>query len=92
LDPVNLATLSQDEGYKDGQIGKAMQVYEDELPDIDRASVIFIGCPEYRGEIARSSGIQGPDEIRRQFYQLYYWHRDLSIADIGNIRIGSFFE
>jgi arginase family enzyme len=89
LEPVDLATLSQDEGYRDGQIGKAMQVYDDELPNIDEASVIIVGCPEYRGEITRPSGINGPNEIRREFYQLFYWHRDLTIADIGNIRIGS---
>src|SRR6476660_2896798 len=67
LEPVNLASLSQDEGYRDGQIGKAMQVYEEDLPDIQNASVIIIGCPEYRGEITRPSAINGPDEIRRQF-------------------------
>jgi len=28
LDPVNLAELSQDQGYKDGQIGKLIDVHD----------------------------------------------------------------
>lgn len=87
--PVNKAVLSNDEGYRDGQIGKAMDVYEEELPDVDAADIIFIGCPEYRGESALGKEIHGPDEVRQQFYQLYYWHRDLRIADFGNVRAGS---
>jgi formiminoglutamase len=89
LDPVNLASLSEDGGYRDGQIGKAMKVYDEELPDIDAASVILVGCPEYRGQFVKPPQVHGPNDIRRQFYELFYWHRDLSIVDIGNIRIGS---
>jgi arginase family enzyme len=32
-----------------------------------------------------------PDVIRRHFYQLFYWHTDIKIADIGNIRAGASF-
>jgi arginase family enzyme len=29
--------------------------------------------------------------IRRHFYPLYYWHNDIKIADVGNIREGSLY-
>lgn len=89
LEPVNRAMLSGDEGYKDGQIGKVMPVYEDEFPDLETASLVLIGCPEYRGQYGIATGASGPDEIRRQFYPLFFWHRDIEIADIGNIKAGS---
>ena len=89
LEPVNRAMLSGDEGYKDGQIGKVMQVFEEEFPEIDAASLVLIGCPEYRGQYGVPAGGHGPDEVRRQFYQLFFWHRDLELADIGNIKAGS---
>jgi len=30
-----------------------------------------------------------PNAIRRQLYQLHFWHKDVSIADIGNIKTGA---
>ena len=30
LDPVNTSAISHDEGYKDGQLGKTIAIYEDE--------------------------------------------------------------
>ena len=33
--------------------------------------------------------LDGPDRIRRQFYQLYHWHSDLHLIDIGNIKAGA---
>jgi arginase family enzyme len=31
----------------------------------------------------------GPDAIRKQLYQLHYWHTDIAITDIGNIKTGA---
>jgi len=36
LDPVNTREISNDEEYKDGQVGKLIQVYEEEFPDLLR--------------------------------------------------------
>ena len=49
LSPVNRSELSFDQVYKDGQIGKTIQVYEDEFPDLDEADIVFVGCGEQRG-------------------------------------------
>jgi arginase family enzyme len=34
---------------------------------------------------------QAPDIVRQYFYSLFYWHQDIRIADIGNIRPGSLY-
>jgi len=49
LDPVNLAELSQDQGYKDGQIGKLIDAYDEFFPDLEEANLVVVGCDEERG-------------------------------------------
>lgn len=91
LDPLDIAAISQDEGYKEGQIGKAISVYADEFPDLDEVQLVIVGCGEQRGSgFLQGQGL-GPDLIRRNFYPLYYWHQDIKIADVGNIKTGSLF-
>jgi len=89
LDPVNTREISNDDEYKDGQVGKLIEVYEEEFPDLLQADLILIGCREERGARRMRNLLSGPDMIRRQFYQLYHWHSDIRIADVGNIIPGS---
>jgi formiminoglutamase len=89
LDPVNRFMISEDEGYKDGQIGRKIAVYEEELPDVTQADIILIGCNEIRGSWQLYMGQPAANAIRRQFYSLYQWHSDIRIADLGNIKIGA---
>ena len=89
LDPVNPAMLSGDEGYKDGQIGKSIMVYEDQLPELDEADIVLIGCDEERGRSFADMNGKAPDTIRAQFYSMFYWHHDIRLADLGNIRNGA---
>ena len=89
LDSVNLAELSQDQGYRDGQVGKIIDLYDEAFPDVYAADLVLVGCEEERG-IGRDRREAGaPDAIREQFYQLYYWHHDIKLADVGNIRAGA---
>ena len=89
LYPVNLHELSHDTGYKDGQIGKSIKVYEDEFPDLEEADVVLIGCGEERGSTAGRFDTAAPNAVRHQFYSLYYWHNDVRLADAGNVQNGA---
>jgi formiminoglutamase len=89
LDPLNIREISNDEEYKDGQIGGLVDAYEEEFPDLLNSDIVLVGCREERGAQRSRSVLNGPDTIRRQFYQLYHWHSDLRIQDIGNIKTGS---
>lgn len=87
LEPVNRDFISADRGYKDGQIGNVIAVYEDSFPDLDNVEIVMLSCGEQRGNgVTKESG--SGDAIRRSFYGLYYWHKDVSIADIGSVRTG----
>jgi formiminoglutamase len=89
--PVNIQLVSQNENYKDGQLGKTMDIYSEEFPDLDEAQVVLVGCGEQRGSGIIHTESNAPDLVRRYFYSLFYWHTDIKVADIGNIRPGSLY-
>jgi arginase family enzyme len=87
--PINPDHISQDEGYKDGQIGKHMQTYTDTLPWIDEADIVLVGCGEERGMGIERDNNEAPFAIRHELYNLFYWHQDVRLADIGDIKPGA---
>ncbi len=89
LDPIDIEGLSNGEEYKDGQIGKRIEVYGEEFPDLLQADIVLVGCKEERGAKKGKSNYNAPDAIREQFYRLFYWHTDIKLADIGNIKTGA---
>lgn len=89
LQPVSLAMLSGDEGYREGQVGKAIQVHDEGMPDLDEADLVLVGCDEERGHNFAEQNGNAPDTIRAEFYRMFNWHRDISLADVGNIRNGA---
>ncbi|MFL5807978.1 MAG: formimidoylglutamase [Flavisolibacter sp.] len=96
LSPIDLHTISNDEGYKEGQIGKNILTHtikddKEEFPDLDDAHIVIVGCGEQRGSGLIHGYSEGPNLVRRQFYSLYYWHNDVKIADVGNIKEGSLY-
>ena len=88
LSPLHVASLSNDSAYNERQFGNTIKIYEDELPDLDGIDLVFIGVNEFRGAgfIAKENAA---NEVRKQFYQLYHWHTDISIADLGNVNHGA---
>ncbi len=88
LEPVNRDALSEDAGYKDGQIGSIIEVHEEGFPDLELAQIVLVGCGEQRGAGLHTNS-DAADEIRKQFYGLYYWHTDVKLADVGNIKTGA---
>lgn len=88
LQPVNLDLLSKDEGYRDTQLGKHIKVYETQLPDISDADMVIIGAGECRGAGYALNDHASADGIRAALYALYYWHAQVTIADLGNVKIG----
>jgi formiminoglutamase len=88
LNPVNVAEVSMDAGYKEGQIGRIIKIYEDEFPELDQAQVVLVGCGEQRGAALLHTSAAA-NVIRSEFYNLYYWHQDIKLADVGDVKIGN---
>lgn len=89
LEPVNLALLSNDEGYKETQLGYHLLVHEQELPDLTTADLVLVGCSELRGMGQHLTDASAPDAIRAALYSLFYWHTEVVVADLGNIKTGA---
>ncbi len=89
LEPVQINKNLIKKEFTDGQIGKHIDVYEDIFPDLFDKDIIILGCGETRGSNNANYGKIAPDVIREQFYNLYYWHKDVRIADAGNIKSGA---
>lgn len=87
LEPVDKHILSGDMGYKERQIGKLIDVYEEELPNVDDADIVLVGCKEQRGDGSFAESTAA-DAIRIEFYNLYYWHNDIKLVDVGTVRTG----
>lgn len=89
LSPVSKAELNEDEEYDDLQVGNIIDTYEQgHIPNLDAADVIFLGAGDERGNGRSNSATPAPDVIRKEFYRLFLWHRDLRIADAGNLLPG----
>ncbi len=88
LDPLNVLGLNDDNGYNDGQLARHIHTNEGEMPELEGVDIILVGAGETRGSGRYEARMDGPDAIRKQIYQLHYWHQDLAIADVGNIKAG----
>ena len=88
LEPINRYELSNDIGYKDTQLGRHINAYEDEFPDVSNADLVLVGCGEMRGE-GGINNTDGPNAVRTEFYNLFHWHKNVIVADIGNVKMGS---
>ncbi len=89
LEPVPVHELNDDEGYTDGQLAKHIKIYEDELPELEDVDIVLLGVTESRGNGFFEADSNAANIIRKYFYQLHYWHTDIKIADLGNVKKGA---
>ena len=88
LSPLNVAALNENRPYNGSQMGSVIKIYEDEFPDLQNIDIVIAGINEFRGagfEFKENAA----DAVRKKFYQFHYWHKDISLADIGNIKTGA---
>ncbi len=89
LEPVNKYILSNDEGYKHNQLGANISAYEEQFPSLENTDIVLIGCGENRGAGSLRPNMHAPDAVRKELYSLFHWHKDVRIADAGNIKPGA---
>lgn len=87
--PVNVNEINEDNGYYDGQLARHIDIFESSMPDISSADIVLLGITENRGNGDGQSFTNAANAIRKQFYRLHYWHTDIKIADIGNVKTGA---
>lgn len=88
LSPLNVAFITDDAAHNDSQMGTIIKIYEEEIPDLANIDIVIVGINEFRGKginVEENSA----DIVRKKFYGLHYWHKEIAIADIGNIKTGA---
>ncbi|MCR4680211.1 MAG: formimidoylglutamase [Bacteroidales bacterium] len=92
--PVDLNALGIDESKSDnGLLASSILMYNLEAPlNIADAQIAILGVPESRYSYENPSCAMAPDEIRRQLYRLYKWHKNVRIIDLGNLKVGKTVE
>lgn len=89
LIPISKADLNNELEYDAYQIGAICDCYEEgNIPDLDAADIILLGAADERGYGPGKKGPDAADAIRREFFNLFYWHKEVKIADLGNLRPG----
>ena len=88
LSPLNVAALNDNKPYNGSQMGSVIKIYEEEFPDLGNIDIVIAGINEFRGAGVESKK-NAADAVRKKFYQFHYWHKDISLADIGNIKTGA---
>ena len=61
-------------------------------PDLSNIDIAILGVPEARYSTNNEDAKSAPDEIRKDFYKLFYWKNEVSILDLGNLIIGKTVE
>lgn len=89
LEPIDLHDVNDDHAFTDGQLAKHIRVYSGEIPETETADIVLVGIQESRGSQDPASCEGAADLIRKQLYRLHYWHEEVKIADIGNVKSGA---
>ena len=89
FEPVSAESLHLSEEELDGRLLHSVMLYDPSSTlDVSEADIAILGVPEVRNAYRNPSCSLAPDEIRRQFYQLFPWRRPVRILDLGNLRVG----
>ncbi len=89
LSPVNPDSILSRKLMPVNQFGKNLSYYESDLPDLKSTDIAFIGLQADHESTGDNGCAAAPDAVRKSLYQLYNWHADLNVADLGNIKQGS---
>jgi len=60
--------------------------------DLTRIDIAILGVPEARYANHNEACNAAPDEIRKEFYKLFYWKNNVSVLDLGNLICGKTVE
>ncbi len=85
---IDLHFLSNDELYHKKQLGSNVLAHTQHyFPEVAQADIVILGVNDLRGKGIYENH-DSADAIRKELYKLYYWHNNVTIADIGNIITG----
>ncbi len=73
-----------DENFLPGQYGQYLQLNN----NLDDADLVLLGVNDWRGA-GWPKPLMDAAAVRRELYQLYYWHTEIQVADAGDLKTGA---
>src|SRR5690606_14718449 len=72
------------------QVGKRVQALSRPETDWEDADIVWLGCGDQRGRATDPHHWSyAPDAVRAALYELYDWHPEVKVADMGNLLEGA---
>lgn len=87
LTPISVPELFDEQTFNEPQLGGLIEIYEEALPDLAETAIVLLGVEEFRGS-GYPAESPSANAIRKQLYPMYHWHKEIQIADLGNIKRG----
>jgi hypothetical protein len=85
LSPLPESFIAWTQKLPEGALGRKIQMYQHELPDLEECKVAIVSIEESRGGSNGEDCNGSANAIRRELYELFAGHWDLSIIDAGSI-------
>lgn len=94
FEPIDIEKYIIHDDFSSKRICENALVYSDKgkFPDIENIDIALIGIKEERMVVQNSGCSEGPDFIRKNFYQLFKGTNQVKFADFGNINPGHTIE
>lgn len=89
LEPSHFISSQNSDQWNANQIGKKIATHPAQDLDLAAYDIIIVGCGERRGSRKVQLWSHAADAVRGALYQMYDWHGDIKVADIGNIAEGA---
>ncbi len=89
LDQDHFINTKPEGSYEIMQLGSQIMCISHKDFDIQKADFVLVGCPEWSGVDKKLGYGNSADMVRAELYKMYYWHNNVKIADIGNVKQGA---
>jgi formiminoglutamase len=88
LSPVSESVFQQIQESSPRSLINVTDIFSRNMPDLEGVHLAIIGVMEDRVKSMDEGCAAGPDQLRKQFYQLVKHKYDIRLADLGNIKQG----
>ncbi|MBS4060259.1 MAG: formimidoylglutamase [Bacteroidetes bacterium] len=94
LEPVDISLMEARKRPGQDRVAETLRIYTEKglFPDLEGLRIALIGVREERNAVNNLGCSEGPQHIRKAFYQLFNHWPHLQIADLGDIRAGHTIE
>ncbi len=89
LEETHFIDTKSELSYEPMQLGANIACFTRPGFNLDDADIVIVGCADWNGVDKSMDYGNGPDTVREELYKMYYWHSDIKIADMGNVRQGA---